>query len=407
VQGNRHTLRVNAKAFFAYEVPLILSVGGNMKRPWHASRRIAICGAFALWVSGCASESITNSADQELQTKLIDMGFRSDMIKDKGDYFLVEGDIVINKSDLRASVNKKGIKDPVYQYTTNSLVDQGVVQYVTVNLSGLSSYPDWQNAARDAMGYYNDVVGSRIRFSENSSNYRISIVTYSDGSESEKYTLAHSSWPNGYNPGSQIRINLAFYYNPVSYAGKVLLVAHELGHAVGFRHSNWWNNPCIPGSEGTGSLGANQVSGTPTSDASSVMNGCTAGNPWNGFSYYDRIAFRVRYNGFGPKNQTGSVDSGHPKLSWSAATDADSYNVYYKVPTGCYYDPDNGTYCSGETSYYLGSTTDLSFVDTSRSTTGTRSCDVTLPYYVASAVFPTSGETIQAEEFFNRSACFY
>jgi hypothetical protein len=41
--------------------------------------------------------------------------------------------------------------------------------------------------------------------------------------------------------------------------------AHEIGHTIGLRHTNWQHNPCIGESEG-GPLGAVQAPGTPPRD---------------------------------------------------------------------------------------------------------------------------------------------
>jgi len=387
-----------------------------MERIPRASRMLRTsCALLILSITlyGCdAADRITKPGADAVFQSVVDMGFSPTAIKDKGDYFLVEGDIMILKSQLRRTGKiSPGIVHvpggPMFQTTTNNLVNPGRTEYMNVDLSELASLPEWAAAARDAMNQWNSIVGSRLRFTESAGPVHVRFYTYHDQSGDETYTAARATFPSGGNPGSSVNINLGFYtYLPPS--AKVFLLVHELGHTVGFRHTNWSNNPCVPGSEGVGSDGANQVSGTPPEDGSSVMNGCTAGQEWNGFSFYDRVASRVRYQGWGPKNQSGWVEGGHPKLSWSPSVDAEAYLVYRNVDS-CTEDPEQGYVCQLVSSELIGSTTSTDLVDYGRSAAGTRQCDGSpVPfYYVVSAVFPASGETMRGAEYFNRSACYY
>ncbi|MDP3911435.1 MAG: hypothetical protein Q8Q14_13705, partial [Gemmatimonadales bacterium] len=56
-----------------------------------------------LAISGC-SDSVSPRPSDPLVQQVIAMGFHPDEIVDRGDYFLVEGDIVIRKRDLGTSV---------------------------------------------------------------------------------------------------------------------------------------------------------------------------------------------------------------------------------------------------------------------------------------------------------------
>ena len=77
--------------------------------------------------------------------------------------------------------------------------------------------------------------------------------------------------------GNQVQINT--YYNTLSSSYKTFALTHELGHTVGFTHT-----------DGTfGSI----VSGTPETDANSVMNSFVL--PWNGFTAYDLTAIKTIY----------------------------------------------------------------------------------------------------------------
>lgn len=57
------------------------------------------------------------------------------------------------------------------------------------------------------------------------------------------------------------------------------MITHELGHTIGFRHSDYYNRAISCGSggnEGAGSIGAILIPGTPSTATvgGSVMNSC-------------------------------------------------------------------------------------------------------------------------------------
>jgi hypothetical protein len=79
--------------------------------------------------------------------------------------------------------------------------------------------------------------------------------------------------------GAGRRINLNTYYNTLPDAQKIFTATHELGHSIGFTHSN-------------GTYG-NLIAGTTDADASSIMNSFALN--WVSFTSYDVTAANTIY----------------------------------------------------------------------------------------------------------------
>lgn len=78
------------------------------------------------------------------------------------------------------------------------------------------------------------------------------------------------------------------------------VITHEIGHSVGFRHSDWFDRlscpPDFQGNEGAGSDGAVQIPGTPSGrDLTSVMQACFSTSEDGEFNGNDVIALEFMY----------------------------------------------------------------------------------------------------------------
>jgi hypothetical protein len=108
-----------------------------------------------------------------------------------------------------------------------------------------------------------------------STNPDIIVTSYTDPATS---TIAYAYMPDSYgNAGNGISINN--YYSYLTTAQKVFALTHEMGHSVGFTHTN-------------GTYG-NLIPGTPELDPSSIMNSTVLS--WTSFTTYDVLAAKTVY----------------------------------------------------------------------------------------------------------------
>jgi len=104
------------------------------------------------------------------------------------------------------------------------------------------------------------------------------------------------------------------------------VISHEIGHSIGFRHSDWFDRLSCPpqaqGNEGAGSDGAVHIPGTPTGrDITSVMQACFSTSEDGEFNGNDIIALEFMY----PNAPSGPCDG---VSEWQSGT---SYSVGDRV----------------------------------------------------------------------------
>jgi hypothetical protein len=263
----------------------------------------------------------TSIADDAKIALLKQMGFQTDNIVDKGSYFIVEGDIMMNKN---ASIFTKAAQSPpmpslaatqntvkpIAQANADYLVAQSAISiYIDSSIPNDGSQNDWHASITNAISYWNSIPNNRIYFTLTTSP-TADIVIQNDGGLIDSTpglgqgALAVSSYPSTSNaPGNVIMINFDFEAGiALTESQKEFNMVHEIGHTIGLRHTNWYLNsePTYTsftiGSYTIYTDGANLINGTRnTGDAGSVMNGGEATNSWAGFSVFDVLAIRTIY----------------------------------------------------------------------------------------------------------------
>jgi Dual-action HEIGH metallo-peptidase len=261
--------------------------------------RIAILSmAVLVLAASCKKEAAAPAEEQAISddvlTKIYSLGFGTKNVQKHSEGYLVEGDIVITEAELDKTPEMHFLRiAEVEQYRTYNLVG-ALPRTITVRVS--TSLPSsYVTATDEAIRRYN-AENLRVRFSRVTSGGSIVLSAAPIGAT----YLASAGFPSGGNPYSSVRVNSAYLgSNPgTNYLATIL--AHELGHCIGFRHTDYMNRQYSCGgsyaNEGAGSIGAVHIPGTPTGpDSGSWMLACVGSGQNRYFNTNDRTALNYLY----------------------------------------------------------------------------------------------------------------
>jgi hypothetical protein len=214
----------------------------------------------------------TGSTDdtQEIVDNLIQAGFRAD------DIMVVDGVVYTGRDaavSLEASREMLTPESGKEQYRTTNLVSL-TLDTICVNGSRLTKEP-FNTALNNALANYNNLnlTFHMVRTSGNQAGCDALISIRLSGPVG-----GSSGFPSGGLPFTSIQIGKGLSSFQTSTVTHV--ITHELGHCVGFRHSDFFDRSIScggqPTNEGDGGVGAILIPGTPSGATvgGSVMNSC-------------------------------------------------------------------------------------------------------------------------------------
>jgi hypothetical protein len=257
--------------------------------------QVAVVGtACVVVLFSCRKNAATEQNDtpsQEALNKIYNLGFSNkNVFMDEGNY-VVEGDIVLSQASLDASPDIKFLRvGSEEQYRTNNLV----AAPRTIRVSMSSKLPSSYIAALDeALARYN-AENLLITFQRVSSGADITLVS------GHGNYLASAGFPTSSGePYDQVKIN-ASQLNGQPQATIASVIAHELGHCIGFRHTDYMDRSFScggqPVNEGASTVGAILIPGTPSGpDRNSWMLSCIGSGQDRPFNNNDKTALGVLY----------------------------------------------------------------------------------------------------------------
>ena len=234
---------------------------------------------------------------QETLTKIYNHGFGTSDVQRVEEGYLVEGDIILTEEFLNSVPGGNFLRIAnEEQYRTTNLVSAPRV--ITVSLdSKLSSKPGYDEALQEMVNRYNaenllldfNVVesGGDIRFINANGPY-----------------LASAGFPSSSGaPDGQVKVysrNIGSGTSNTFINFLATILAHEAGHCIGFRHTDFMDRSfsCggAPTNEGASTVGAIHIPGTPTGPVNgSWMLSCIGSGQNRPFNSSDQVALDYLY----------------------------------------------------------------------------------------------------------------
>ena len=260
-----------------------------------------LCAASVLAISSCSKEkeavapTAKTGVSQDVLTQIRAMGLSTQDVKQVEGGYLVEGDIVVTPENLATKPDYQMLRvGDEEQYRTSNLVSVGSGRTVSVRVStGLPSA--YVTATDEAIRRYN-AQNLLIRFTRVTSGGSIVLTQAPAGST----YLASAGFPSSGNPFNSVKVNSDAIgtANASTYIATIL--AHEIGHCIGFRHTDYADRSYSCGgqttNEGASTVGAVYIPGTPSGpDPNSWMLACIGSGGNRPFNTNDVTALRYVY----------------------------------------------------------------------------------------------------------------
>lgn len=279
-----------------------------MKRIIYSTGMAAMLAVVMIGCQKSSSDKADASALSADERNLIQSaGFNGNWAERTSDgNYLIEGDILLSKAQLE----ELAITAPAHElvvageehYRTTNVVSTPATGQRTITVRLGSGFPSYYSTGLDqALARYN-ALNLKIRFQRVTSGGNIVITGRNLGTSGGGCILGQASgFPTASgNPSSGFTLSTSScatsYLNTANKVDEV--IAHEIGHCIGFRHTDYMNRSSCGQNvnEGTAGVGAVWIPGTPTTVTGSYnswMMACTNNNPV--FSAADGTALNYVY----------------------------------------------------------------------------------------------------------------
>ena len=260
----------------------------------------ALCTASVLALSSCSKQQETvapaeEAISQSVLSKIKDMGLTTQDIKKVDGGYLVEGDILITDENLATKPEYQMLRvGTEEQYRTTNLVSVGSGRTVSIQVSVY--LPSAYVTATDELIRRFNAQSLLIRFTRVTSGGQIFLSKAPAGST----YLASAGFPSSGNAFNSVKVNSDAIgtANASTYIATIL--AHEVGHCIGFRHTDYAGRQYSCGgaavNEGASTVGAIYIPGTPSgNDPNSWMLACIGSGANRPFNTNDVTALRYVY----------------------------------------------------------------------------------------------------------------